>query len=54
VDDSPVNLENAREQGILGATIIHPWNAGIVDQHRIFGGTDWSDLANRLEPVLRT
>jgi uncharacterized HAD superfamily protein len=54
VDDSPVNLESAREQGILGATIIHPWNAGIVDQHRIFGGTDWSDLANRLEPVLRT
>jgi uncharacterized protein len=53
VDDSPVNLENAREQGILGATIIHPWNAGIVDQERIIGGADWSDLAQRLETVLR-
>jgi FMN phosphatase YigB (HAD superfamily) len=53
VDDSPVNLENAREQGILGATIIHPWNARIVDQRRIIGGRDWGDLAKRLESVLR-
>jgi uncharacterized protein len=27
VDDSPVNLESAIEQGILGATLAHPWNA---------------------------
>jgi uncharacterized HAD superfamily protein len=53
VDDSPVNLDNAREQGILGATIIHPWNAAVVDQHRILGGSDWGDLARRLEPVLQ-
>jgi uncharacterized HAD superfamily protein len=54
VDDSPVNLENAREQGILGATIIHPWNAKVVDGKRIVGGRDWSDLRDRLEPLLRT
>ena len=52
VDDSPVNLENAREQGILGATIIHPWNVEIVDQEHIIGGRDWGDLAKRLETVL--
>jgi hypothetical protein len=53
VDDSPVNLENAREQGILGATIIHPWNAAVVDQDRIVGGRDWADLREKLEPLLR-
>jgi len=54
VDDSPVNLENAREQGILGATIIHPWNATLIDQQRIVGGRDWADLRDKLEPLLRT
>jgi uncharacterized HAD superfamily protein len=53
VDDSPVNLENAREQGILGATIIHPWNVGLIDQKRIVGGRDWVELRDRLEPRLR-
>jgi 5'(3')-deoxyribonucleotidase len=52
VDDSPVNLENAREQGILGATIIHPWNAAVVERDGVIGGRDWSDLSKRLEPVL--
>jgi uncharacterized HAD superfamily protein len=54
VDDSPVNLENAREQGILGATIIHPWNAAVVDGTCIVGGRDWADLRGKLEPLLRT
>ena len=27
IDDSPVNLARAREEGIVAATIIHPWNA---------------------------
>ena len=34
VDDSPVNLENAREQGIVGATIVHPWNEELVAERR--------------------
>jgi uncharacterized protein len=52
IDDSPVNLENAREQGILGATIIHPWNAATVERDGAIGGRDWRDLAQQLEPVL--
>ena len=54
VDDSPVNLENAREQGILGATIIHPWNASVIDDEHVVGGRDWADLRGKLEPLLRT
>jgi uncharacterized HAD superfamily protein len=52
IDDSPVNLENAREQGIIGATIIHPWNAAVVERDGVIGGRDWSDLAQKLTPVL--
>ena len=51
VDDSPVNLENAREQGILGATIIHPWNArGRRRADGMIGARDWRELRERLEP----
>jgi uncharacterized protein len=52
VDDSPVNLENAREQGIVGATIVHPWNAEIVRQPGVIGARDWRELRERLAPVL--
>ena len=53
VDDSPVNLERAREEGIVGATIVHPWNAELVAREEgVIGGRDWADLRTRLEPVL--
>jgi 5'(3')-deoxyribonucleotidase len=52
VDDSPVNLENAREQGIVGATIVHPWNAEVVQRDGVIGARDWRELRERLEPVL--
>jgi uncharacterized protein len=52
VDDSPVNLENAREQGIVGATIVHPWNAEIANEDGVIGARDWRELNERLEPVL--
>ena len=52
VDDSPVNLERARDQGIVGATIIHPWNADLVAEDGIVGARDWRELRERLEPVL--
>jgi uncharacterized HAD superfamily protein len=53
IDDSPVNLTNAADRGILGATLIHPWNADMIDGERIVGGKDWRELANELEPRLR-
>jgi 5'(3')-deoxyribonucleotidase len=52
VDDSPANLEKAREQGILGATIVHPWNASVVDQQSVIGARDWRELRELLQPVL--
>jgi hypothetical protein len=47
-----VNLENAREQGIVGATIVHPWNAEVVERDGVIGAHDWRELKERLEPVL--
>jgi len=52
IDDSPVNLERALEAGIVPATIVHPWNAELVDSGRVTGGRDWLELRDRLEPLL--
>jgi uncharacterized protein len=54
VDDSPVNLENARKQGIIGATIVHPWNEEIATTEGVVGARDWVELGTRLEPILRS
>jgi uncharacterized protein len=53
VDDSPVNLQRAAEEGILGATIVHPWNRELVASDGIVGARDWFELRERLEPLLR-
>ena len=52
VDDSPVNLASAAENGIVAATIVHPWNATLVDEGAVIGGRDWPELAANLAPVL--
>lgn len=52
VDDSPVNLARAREAGILGATLIHPWNEGIATEEAVVGADDWPGLRARLAPLL--
>jgi uncharacterized HAD superfamily protein len=52
VDDSPLNLQKAREQGITGATIIHPWNAALVEENGVVGGRDWAELKAKLDPLL--
>jgi uncharacterized HAD superfamily protein len=53
IDDSPVNLENAREQGIVGATIMHPWNEQLAGADGVIGARTWRELRIKLEPVLR-
>jgi uncharacterized protein len=45
IDDSPVNLARAADAGILGATLIHPWNEELIDGDRIVGAKDWAGLA---------
>jgi hypothetical protein len=52
VDDSPVNLKEAREEGIVAATIVHPWNRDLVEQDGVIGAEDWKELRGRLDPVL--
>jgi len=54
VDDSPVNLRRARAEGILAATITHPWNKDLVEKNGVIGAADWRELGDRLEPVLRS
>jgi uncharacterized protein len=53
VDDSPVNLLRAADEGMVPATIVHPWNAELVEAERAIGARDWPGLRDKLEPVLR-
>jgi uncharacterized protein len=52
VDDSPVNIAKAREEGIVAATIIHPWNEELVAEDGVIGARDWRGLKRALDPVL--
>ena len=52
VDDSPVNIARAREVGIVAATLIHPWNADVVEEDGVIGARDWPELKRLLEPML--
>lgn len=52
IDDSPVNIARARDEGIVAATIVHPWNAALVERNGVIGGRDWEELRERLRPVL--
>jgi hypothetical protein len=60
VDDSPVNIAKARAEGIVAATIAHPWNQHLL-QHPpsreaggdVIGGKDWAELSEKLEPILK-
>jgi hypothetical protein len=47
-----VNIAKAQAQGIVAATIIHPWNEEIVASDGVIGARDWRGLKSALEPVL--
>ena len=44
IDDSPVNLERALEEGIVGATIAHPWNRELIAARDVIAADDWPGL----------
>jgi len=50
IDDAPETLARARDNGIVAATIEHPWNRDVPG---VISAADWPELANRLQPVLR-
>jgi FMN phosphatase YigB (HAD superfamily) len=52
VDDSPLNISAAIEQGIVTATIMHPWNVELCDVEDVLGARDWHELAQLLAPLL--
>ncbi|MFP5328272.1 MAG: 5' nucleotidase, NT5C type [Acidimicrobiia bacterium] len=52
VDDSPVNLLGALEAGIVGATIVHPWNRDVVEEEDVVAAEDWPELERKLQPFL--
>jgi hypothetical protein len=52
VDDSPVNLIKAKKVGIVGATLIHPWNEQVVATGDAIGAPSWRELRAKLNPVL--
>jgi uncharacterized protein len=51
IDDSPVNIRRAQQEGIVPATIVHPWNRELVEDG-VVGAADWFELERRLRPVL--
>jgi uncharacterized HAD superfamily protein len=52
IDDSPINLRQAADAGIVCATLEHPWNRDICEEEDIICAPDWPSLAARLEQVL--
>jgi uncharacterized protein len=52
VDDSPVNIARARREGIVAATLVHPWNERVTALDGVIAGRDWEELATQLDPVL--
>jgi uncharacterized HAD superfamily protein len=52
IDDSPINIARAREEGIVPATILHPWNKDLARTDGVIGAKDWNELKRRLDPVL--
>jgi uncharacterized HAD superfamily protein len=52
IDDGPENLSAALEEGILAATIGHPWNRDVCEEEDIVCARDWIELEQLLEPLL--
>ena len=52
VDDSPVNIQRAREHNILAATLIHPWNEALREEDGVIAAPDWSDLERQVNEAL--
>ena len=52
VDDSPVNLVKAKKAGIVGATLVHPWNEDVVAAGDAIGAVSWEELRAKLNSLL--
>jgi hypothetical protein len=52
VDDCPMSILGALEQGIVAATIVHPWNEEICEEEDVICARDWHELAQLLAPMI--
>ncbi|MGH2839873.1 MAG: 5' nucleotidase, NT5C type [Solirubrobacteraceae bacterium] len=52
IDDSPENLAQAIEHGIMVATISHPWNRDLCEEEDVMCAADWHGLSALLAPVV--
>jgi uncharacterized protein len=52
VDDSPQSIVGALEQGIVAATILHPWNEEVCEEEDVICARDWRELGRLLAPVV--
>ena len=52
IDDSPVNLQRALQDGIRVATIAHPWNQDVCEEEDVVCARDWPELGAKLAPLL--
>jgi uncharacterized protein len=52
IDDSPVNMLNALDAGMLAATLRHPWNQDVCEEEDVISADDWLELERRLASVL--
>jgi hypothetical protein len=53
IDDSPRSILGALEQGMLAATIAHPWNQEVCEEEDVICARDWQELARLLAPILQ-
>ena len=50
IDDSPVTLGRALENGMVAATLVHPWNRELCEEEAdVVCAEDWPGLAAALE-----
>ena len=52
IDDSPVNLQRAIDEGITAATLLHPWNRELVEEEDVIAAPDWPSLERELARFL--
>jgi uncharacterized HAD superfamily protein len=54
IDDAPENLVKAVDNGIVAATIAHPWNRDVCEEEDIIAAADWAELVAKLDRVFST
>lgn len=54
VDDSPVNMRAALENGMLAATLVHPWNKQLLEEPGVVSADEWPELEKRVDEALGT